>query len=64
LLALCPAKLSKFLIGVTRDIGAARQAFYENCLSAVANDMSKGQFMITDNIRIESKNYSVNSFGI
>lgn len=44
-LELCPGELKKTLIGVVKDLDAnIRQAFYENCLSAIANDVSKGEF--------------------
>lgn len=44
-LELCPGELKKMLIGVVKDLdGTIRQAFYENCLSAIANDVSKGDY--------------------
>jgi TMEM214, C-terminal, caspase 4 activator len=42
-LELCPGELKKMLFGIAKDLDAnIRQAFYENCLSAIANDVSKG----------------------
>jgi len=43
ILELCPGELKKLLFALAKDLDPTiRQAFYENCLSAIANDVSKG----------------------